>query len=109
MRTKVDMLAEQIRELRHEEQQELLSRLTATGIASTDDWDDEIARDTGPGGRLERLLEHVHSDLAAGGRQPLRPIHIGRRYRALALLEDDSFQGFWIGTHAEYERLLSRP
>ena len=33
-------------------------------------------------------------------------VRIGRGYRALALLEDDVFHWFWIGTHDEYERLL---
>lgn len=33
-------------------------------------------------------------------------IRIGGGYRALALLEDDAFYWFWIGTHDEYERLI---
>jgi len=33
-------------------------------------------------------------------------VRISSRYRALALLQDDTFFWFWIGTHDEYERLL---
>ena len=33
-------------------------------------------------------------------------IRIGSGYRALALLQDDTFFWFWIGTHPEYERLI---
>jgi hypothetical protein len=33
-------------------------------------------------------------------------IRIGEGYRALALLEENTFYWFWIGTHDEYERLL---
>ena len=35
-------------------------------------------------------------------------IRIGRGYRALALLQDDTFFWFWIGTHDEYEKFLSQ-
>jgi hypothetical protein len=34
-------------------------------------------------------------------------VRIGGGYRALALLENDTFYWFWIGTHDEYERLLN--
>jgi hypothetical protein len=34
-------------------------------------------------------------------------VRVGREYRALALLQDDTFFWFWIGAHDEYERLLS--
>jgi hypothetical protein len=33
-------------------------------------------------------------------------VRIGRGYRALSLLDGDTFYWFWIGTHDEYERLL---
>jgi hypothetical protein len=29
-------------------------------------------------------------------------------YRALGLMEDEEVTWFWIGTHAEYDRLLDR-
>lgn len=31
---------------------------------------------------------------------------IGLHYRALAIKGEDRFQWFWIGTHAEYDRLI---
>ncbi|MFH0880536.1 MAG: hypothetical protein V2A34_12540 [Lentisphaerota bacterium] len=34
-------------------------------------------------------------------------IRIGSGYRALAILREDTFYWFWIGTHDEYERLLA--
>jgi len=34
-------------------------------------------------------------------------LRIGSGYRAVALLEEDIFFWFWIGTHDEYERLVS--
>lgn len=33
---------------------------------------------------------------------------VGRSHRAAALESDDGFEWFWIGTHAEYDRLLKR-
>ncbi len=33
-------------------------------------------------------------------------VHIGRDYRALAIEGNDRFQWFWIGSHAEYDRLV---
>jgi hypothetical protein len=33
-------------------------------------------------------------------------VRIGIHYRALAVEEDDEIAWFWIGTHAEYDRLL---
>lgn len=33
-------------------------------------------------------------------------VRLARGYRALALLEDDTFYWFWIGTHDTYEQTL---
>ena len=33
---------------------------------------------------------------------------IGRGWRALGLLESVTFTWFWIGSHADYDRLLSQ-
>jgi hypothetical protein len=35
-------------------------------------------------------------------------IRIGGGYRALAILEDDTFYWFWIGDHDRYKRLIGR-
>ena len=34
-------------------------------------------------------------------------VRVGGAHRALAVLQGDTFFWFWIGTHDEYERLLS--
>ncbi|MEH2094955.1 hypothetical protein [Nostoc sp.] len=34
-------------------------------------------------------------------------VRIGIHYGALAVKEDDNFVWFWIGSHPEYDRLLS--
>ena len=34
-------------------------------------------------------------------------VRVGLQYRAVALLESDTFYWFWIGPHDEYERLVS--
>jgi mRNA-degrading endonuclease RelE of RelBE toxin-antitoxin system len=33
-------------------------------------------------------------------------VRVGLQYRAVALLESDTFYWFWIGPHDEYERLI---
>ena len=38
--------------------------------------------------------------------EPLYSARIGLTHRALALFEGDTVTWFWIGPHAEYERLL---
>ncbi|MBX9928459.1 MAG: hypothetical protein K2X99_06045 [Gemmatimonadaceae bacterium] len=35
-----------------------------------------------------------------------RSARVGARYRALAIEVDDGFLWWWIGTHAEYDRLV---
>ena len=35
-------------------------------------------------------------------------VRIGIRYRALAIQDDEGLVWFWIGTHAEYDRLINR-
>ena len=36
-----------------------------------------------------------------------RSARVGLHYRALAVEVDDGFLWFWIGTHADYDRLVS--
>jgi hypothetical protein len=40
------------------------------------------------------------------GQTDLYSIRIGMGYRTLALLKKDGIVWFWIGTHAEYDRLV---
>ena len=42
-------------------------------------------------------FKRVHS------REPVYSIRVGRRWRALGLLEEDTIYWFWIGSHSEYD------
>ena len=42
------------------------------------------------------------------GTSNLWSARVGIEYRAVAAQCDDGIQWFWIGTHADYERLLSQ-
>ena len=46
----------------------------------------------------------LHFKPVAGGR--FRSVRVGLQYRALGVPVPDGIQWFWIGTHAEYDRLL---
>ena len=39
-------------------------------------------------------------------REPLYAVRIGLGWRAVGLLEGDTLTWFWIGSHAEYDRLI---
>ena len=39
-------------------------------------------------------------------RDPVYSVRVTLGYRALGLLEDEDLTWFWIGPHAEYDRLL---
>ena len=41
------------------------------------------------------------------GSEPIYSVRVTRGYRALGLLEGDTVTWFWIGSHADYERLIS--
>jgi mRNA-degrading endonuclease RelE of RelBE toxin-antitoxin system len=41
------------------------------------------------------------------GREGLWSARVGRDYRALATEVEDGLQWFWIGSHADYDRILS--
>ncbi len=35
-------------------------------------------------------------------------VRVGQHYRCLAVLRDEGYVWFWIGTHAEYNRILGK-
>jgi len=37
---------------------------------------------------------------------PIYSARVGLGYRALAVRDDDTVVWFWIGTHADYDRLI---
>jgi hypothetical protein len=41
-------------------------------------------------------------------REPIYSARVGRGWRVLGLLEGDTVTWFWIGSHAEYDRMLER-
>jgi mRNA-degrading endonuclease RelE of RelBE toxin-antitoxin system len=47
-------------------------------------------------------FKKVHSDL------PIYSVRITKNYRAVGQLEGDVVIWFWIGSHKEYDRLLSQ-
>lgn len=38
--------------------------------------------------------------------EPIYSVRLGLGWRALGLLEDDLITWFWIGSHADYDRLI---
>jgi len=71
MTAKVEKIAEQVKALPEDEREEFLSWLAEFELEHTDDWDNEIARDSQPGGRLENVLQRVRRDIAEGRTKPL--------------------------------------
>jgi hypothetical protein len=71
MNARLKNIADQVRALPHEEREEFLSWLAEDEISRSDSWDDEIAMDSLPGGRLEPLLNRVRKDIAEGRTKPL--------------------------------------
>ncbi len=41
-------------------------------------------------------------------RDPVYSVRVTLAYRAVGLLEDEEITWFWIGTHADYDRLLEK-
>lgn len=42
------------------------------------------------------------------GHEPIYSVRVALGYRAVGLLKGDDITWFWIGAHADYERLLAR-
>lgn len=71
MTARVQQIAEQVKALPQAEREEFLAWLTEFESEQDDDWDQEIARDSQPGGRLSNLLDRAKADIAAGRTKPL--------------------------------------
>ena len=41
-------------------------------------------------------------------REPIYSVRIGRGWRVLGLIEGNAIMWFWIGSHADYDKLLSQ-
>ena len=40
--------------------------------------------------------------------EPIYAVRVSQGYRAVGVLKDEAIVWFWIGSHAAYDRLLSR-
>jgi len=40
--------------------------------------------------------------------EPIYSVRVSRGWRALGLLDGDTMYWFWVGSHAEYDRLLQQ-
>lgn len=47
-------------------------------------------------------FKRIHS------REPIYSVRVGKGWRVLGLLEDDTMTWFWIGSHADYDTLIAR-
>jgi hypothetical protein len=65
--------------------------------------------------RVREAADHAFAHLKADPRHPslhfkkvgrFWSARVGMHYRALAVEADDGLVWFWIGTHAEYDKLL---
>ena len=64
MTTTVRKIADQIRSLPEDEFDEFLSWLAEYEMEHSDEWDQQITRDSQPGGKLDKVLKRVHEDLS---------------------------------------------
>ena len=72
--TRVQQIAEQVKALTDQEREDFLSWLADYQLEQTDAWDDEIANDSKPGGRLGKVLDRARRDIAEGRTRPLDEI-----------------------------------
>jgi hypothetical protein len=71
MTTHVEQIAEQVKSLPLSEREELLAWLADFELGQVDAWDEEIARDSQPGGRMQRVVDRVRRDIDGGRTKPL--------------------------------------
>jgi hypothetical protein len=71
MSTRVEQIAEQVKSLPLSEREELLAWLADFELGQVDAWDEEMARDSQPGGRMQHVLDRVRRDIAEGRTKPL--------------------------------------
>jgi hypothetical protein len=53
---------------------------------------------------LKQNPEHPSLQFKSVGR--FRSVRVGLRYRALGVPVEDGIQWFWIGSHADYDKLI---
>ena len=72
--SRVEQIAEQVKALRDNEREEFFCWLSDFQLEQNDAWDEEIAQDSKPGGRLEVVMDRARRDIAGGRIQPLDEI-----------------------------------
>ncbi len=63
---RVEQIAEQVKALRDNEREEFFCWLSDFQLEQSDAWDEEIAQDSKPGGRLEGVMDRARRDIAEG-------------------------------------------
>jgi len=71
MTVTVEKIINDVKLLRQQELNEFLTWLGDYELEQFDDWDEEIQRDSQPGGRLQVVLDRVRKDISAGRTKPL--------------------------------------
>ena len=71
MTATVQKIAKEVKALPEKELNEFLSWLTEYEIEHPDRWDQEISRDSQPGGKLDFILNKVRDDISSGRVKPL--------------------------------------
>ena len=71
MTTAVQHRADEVKALCGQELDELLDWLHGYTCDQDDEWDEEVERDSQPGGRLEPFLKRAREDIAADRNKPL--------------------------------------
>lgn len=87
MSVTVQKIAEEVKALPQKELDEFLVWLAEYELEHSDRWDQQIARDSQPGGRLGPVLKAVQDDIAAGRTKPLDEVTGTRQTRVSALAE----------------------
>lgn len=67
----VEQLVAEVKALPEKELDQFLSWLADYEFPHSQRWDQEIERDSQPGGRLDVVLQRVRGDIAAGRTKPL--------------------------------------
>jgi hypothetical protein len=86
------------------------SRTTKRFRAAFEDLPEHVKRQARLAYRLFQQ-DHRHPSLSfkpVAGFESLYSVRISLQYRALGTLGDDGIVWFWIGSHADYDKLLSR-
>ena len=71
MTTAVEKIVDEVKSLPRAQLDEFLAWLAEYELQQPDDLDQEMARDSLPGGRLQDVIDRARKDIAAGRTKPL--------------------------------------